>query len=55
VLRCAAGWIIARAGKWLNARALRFATAALLAGFGIVGIGRALFGPLSSLQGAFCF
>ena len=51
----AAGWIIARAGKWLTARALRFATAALLAGFGIVGIGRALFGPLSSLQGAFCF
>jgi uncharacterized protein len=51
----AAGWIIARAGKWLNAGLLRFATAALLAGFGIVGIGRALFGPLSSLQGAFCF
>ena len=23
--------------------------------FGIAGIGRALFGPLSSLQGAFCF
>jgi len=29
--------------------------AALLAGFGIVGIGRALYGSLSTMQGTFCF
>lgn len=51
----AAGFVLARAGTWLNSRALRFATAMLLAGFGFVGIGRALFGSLSTLQGAFCF
>jgi uncharacterized protein len=51
----AAGWILARAGKWLDLTALRFATAVLLAGFGVVGIARALFGSVSTLQGAFCF
>jgi sulfite exporter TauE/SafE len=51
----AAGFVLARAGTWLNMRALRFATAVLLAGFGVVGIGRALFGSLTTLQGAFCF
>ena len=51
----AAGWIVARARRWLDARALRFATAVLLGVFGVVGIGRAMFGPLSTLHGAFCF
>lgn len=51
----AAGWIVARARTWLDLRPLRVATALLLAGFGVVGIARALFGSLSSMQGAFCF
>lgn len=51
----AAGWIVARARTLLDLRPLRVATALLLAGFGVVGITRALFGSLSSMQGAFCF
>jgi sulfite exporter TauE/SafE len=51
----AAGWIVARAGSWLDLRAMRFATAVLLAGFGVVGIGRALVGSIATMQGAFCF
>jgi len=51
----AAGWIIARSGSWLHLRAMRFATAVLLAGIGVVGIGRALFGSIATMHGAFCF
>jgi uncharacterized protein len=51
----AAGWIVARARAWLDLRTMRFMTALLLAGFGVVGIGRALYGSLSTMQGAFCF
>jgi len=51
----AAGWIVAHAGRWLKSRTVRYATATLLAGFAFVGIGRALFGSLSAMQGAFCF
>ena len=51
----AAGWIVAHAGRWLKSRTVRYATATLLAGFAFIGIGRALFGSLSAMQGAFCF
>jgi len=50
----AAGWFVARARTWLDGRVARYATALLLAGFAAVGIWRALFGPLSLAQGAFC-
>jgi sulfite exporter TauE/SafE len=51
----AAGWIVARVRAGSNVRGLRFATAALLGGFAVAGIGRALFGSVATLQGAFCF
>ena len=51
----AAGWIVSRARSWANPRTVRFASAALLAGFAVLGIGRALFWPPAALQGAFCF
>jgi uncharacterized protein len=50
-----AGWIVAHARTRLDVRTMRFVTALLLSGFGVVGIGRALFGSLSTMQGAFCF
>lgn len=50
----AAGWMVARARTWLDGRPARYGTALLLAGFAGVGIWRALFGPLSIAQGAFC-
>jgi hypothetical protein len=50
----AAGWLMARARRWLDARVVRYAAAALLAGFAAVGIWRALFGPASLAQGPFC-
>ena len=40
----AAGWVMARARRWLDARMVRYPAAALLAGFALVGIWRALFG-----------
>ena len=51
----AAGWIMARAQRWLDARIVRYGAAALLAAFAAVGIWRALFGATSLAQGAFCF
>jgi hypothetical protein len=51
----AAGWIVSRVRSWVNPRTVRFASAALLAGFAVLGIGRALFWPPAALQGAFCF
>jgi len=51
----AAGWLMARARRWLDARVVRYPAAALLAGFAAVGIWRALFGPASLAQGPFCF
>ncbi len=50
----AAGWFVARARTWLDGRVARYATAILLAAFAAVGIWRALFGPLSVANGAFC-
>ena len=50
----AAGWAFSRARSWLDARSVRYAAAALLAGFALFGIWRALFGPMSSAQGPFC-
>lgn len=51
----AAGWIMARARRWLDARSVRYAAATLLATFAAIGIWRALFGAASLAQGAFCF
>jgi sulfite exporter TauE/SafE len=51
----AAGWIVSRAGGWLDRRIVRLAAAALLAGFAAVGIWRALVGTASLAQGPFCF
>jgi len=50
----AAGFVAARARTWLASRALRYAAAALLIGFALVGLARALFGPLAHGQGPFC-
>jgi sulfite exporter TauE/SafE len=51
----AAGWLLARARRWFDGRALRYAAAALLVAFAVLGIWRALFGPMAQMQGAFCF
>jgi uncharacterized protein len=51
----AAGWIVGRFRARFDSLIVRRAAAVLLAGFAVVGIGRALFGQLSSMQGAFCF
>ena len=50
----AAGWVMARARRWLDARMVRYLAAALLAGFAVVGIWRALFGTASLAHGPFC-
>ena len=50
----AAGWVMARARRWLDAPVVRYPAAALLAGFAAVGIWRALFGTASLAQGPFC-
>lgn len=50
----AAGWVVARARRWLESRAVRYSAAALLAGFACVGIWRALFGTTSLAHGPFC-
>jgi sulfite exporter TauE/SafE len=50
----AAGWVAARARRWLEAPLVRFSAAALLAGFAAAGIWRALFGTASLAQGPFC-
>lgn len=50
----AAGWLLGRARRWLDARLLRYAAALLLAGFASVGIARALVGPMATGQGPFC-
>jgi uncharacterized protein len=50
-----AGWIIGRFRTRFDSVVVRRAAAGLLAGFAVVGIGRAVFGPLSAMQGAFCF
>lgn len=50
----AAGWLLSRAGRWLEAPAFRLAAAALIAGFAAVGLWRALFAPGSLAQGPFC-
>ena len=50
----AAGFVVARARPWLASRRLRYAAAALLVAFALVGLARALFGPMAHGQGAFC-
>ncbi len=51
----AATWIISKAPRWLESRVIRVGAAAVLAGFAALGIWRAVYGPLSSAHGAFCF
>ena len=50
----AAGWIVARARAWQDGRLARYAAALVLIAFALVGIWRALFGPMSMTQGPFC-
>jgi hypothetical protein len=50
----AAGWLMARARRWLDARGVRYAAAALLAAFAIIGIWRALTATGTMAQGPFC-
>ncbi len=50
----AAGFVAARARRWLESRGVRYAAAALLIAFAAVGLGRALFGPIAHGQGPFC-
>jgi sulfite exporter TauE/SafE len=50
----AAGWVAGRARPWLGRPAIRYAAAALLAGFAAIGIWRALWGPMALAQGPFC-
>ena len=50
----AAGWAVARARAWQDGRLARYAAALVLIAFGLVGIWRALFGPMSLAQGPFC-
>ena len=49
-----AGWVVSRAGRWLDTRAVRYAAATLLAGFAAVGLWRALFVTPNLAHGAFC-
>jgi hypothetical protein len=51
----AAAWVVTRARQWLGSRIVRYGAAALLAGFAGLGVWRAMYGPLSSAHGAFCF
>ncbi len=50
----AAGWVMARARRWLDARVIRYPAALLLAGFAAVGIWRVLFDPAALALGPFC-
>jgi len=50
----AAGWVLARARRWLDGRWIRYGAASLLAAFAAIGIWRALFGPMSMAHGPFC-
>ena len=50
----AAGWILTRTRRWLDAPFVRIAAAALIAGFAAVGLWRALFATGSLGQGPFC-
>jgi len=49
-----ASWILSRARDWLAAGFVRYSAAALLGGFALVGIWRAVFGAASLGQGPFC-
>ncbi len=51
----AAAWVVTRARQWLGSRIVRYGAAALLAAFAGLGVWRAVYGPLSSMHGAFCF
>jgi sulfite exporter TauE/SafE len=48
------GFVAASARPWLASRGVRYAAAALLIAFALVGGARALFGPLAHGEGAFC-
>lgn len=50
----AAGWVVSRARTWLDAKSVRYGAAILLTAFALLGIWRALFGPMSAAQGPFC-
>ncbi len=50
----AAGWVAARARRWLERPGVRRAAAALLAGFAMVGFWRAFGDPALLAQGPFC-
>ncbi len=49
-----AGWLMARARRWFDGRGVRYAAAALLAAFAMVGIWRALAATGDLAQGPFC-
>lgn len=50
----AAGWLLARFRPWVARPVVRYAAAVLLCGFALLGIWRALFGPMAAGQGPFC-
>jgi sulfite exporter TauE/SafE len=51
----AAGWVVGRFRSRFDSVTVRRAAALLLLAFALAGMWRALFGSLSSMQGAFCF
>ena len=50
----AAGWLVSRTRTWLGAKSVRYAAATLLTFFAVLGIWRALLGPMAAGQGPFC-
>ena len=50
----AAGWTLARSRRWFAERRYRYAAAALIAGFALLGLYRAWFVPGALGQGPFC-
>jgi uncharacterized protein len=50
----AAAWTLARSRRWLADRRFRFAAAAIIAGFALLGLYRAWFVPEALVQGPFC-
>ena len=51
----AAGWIAARARRWLDAAAVRIAAASVLATFAAIGVARALGDSNALAMSPFCF
>jgi sulfite exporter TauE/SafE len=49
-----AGFMLERAKRWLDMRALRYSASALMIAFGLLGVWRVLDMPQSSAQGLIC-